>query len=74
MIVSGTSMGTTITQLTNPAYKCQNIPGSRTELKLIEVEQRTWCTKQKNTSVRQRQKIESPIGQNSPEKKRKTKK
>lgn len=43
-------------------------------LKLIEVEQRDACTKQKNTSVRQRQKIESLIEQNSREEKRKTKK
>lgn len=33
----------------------------------------TWWTKQKNTSVRQRQKIESLIGQDSREEKRKTK-
>lgn len=60
--LSGTLAGTKITQIINPAYKYQNIPGSRTDeadiwssLQIDRVEQRTWCTKQKNTSVRQRQ-------------------
>lgn len=60
--LSGTLAGTKITQIINPAYKYQNIPGSRTDeadiwssLQIDRVEQRTWCTKQKNASVRQRQ-------------------